>query len=285
MTAKRPRRPRVPSGTASVSAASVGPAVDQTVAPKPPVPESAAPPIERPPAVVAPGFAARIEAPSEPSADRAPRSAPVATPAWPPVGDPGPAPLPAIRIPAGAYLAPSAVLPPLDAPSLGNGHGGGAGHIHRGADGGSATSTTRASVAETLEAFGLTSNAARRLVGVGAAIAGLGFVLPWASVLAGSGLIGDYWARWGLAGPGHWIVVLGLLALIGLALAGDPVARVPVGGIAIAVGALLVGLLWPYLFGLLGHSVGVWVVLVGAILVAVGGALDVRRHEPREPVV
>ena len=116
-------------------------------------------------------------------------------------------------------------------------------------------------------------------------IAALGFVLPWADVVIGSGLAGSYWARWGMAGPGHWIVVALLVALVGVALARDRLARVPRGPIAIGLGMLLVGLVWPYLFGVIGHSVGVWLVLVGAIVLAVGGILDLRRHATASPDV
>jgi hypothetical protein len=35
-------------------------------------------------------------------------------------------------------------------------------------------------------------------------------------------------------------------------------------------------MLWPYLFGFLGRSVGVWVVLAGAVLLVAGGLLDRR---------
>ena len=61
----------------------------------------------------------------------------------------------------------------------------------------------------------------RHLIAAGSAIAALGFLLPWASVLAGTGLGGTYWTRWGLAGPGHWLIVLALLGLVGVAVAAD----------------------------------------------------------------
>jgi UDP-N-acetylmuramyl pentapeptide phosphotransferase/UDP-N-acetylglucosamine-1-phosphate transferase len=72
---------------------------------------------------------------------------------------------------------------------------------------------------------------------------------------------------------------------VGVALAKDRLARVPVGPIAIALGMLLVGLVWPYLFGVIGHSVGVWLVLIGAIVLATGGILDLRRHATASPDV
>jgi hypothetical protein len=213
-------------------------------------------------------------------------------PAWPPAATPGQAAVvaDARRTPAGAYLAPSAVLPPLDAaPVAGTrrstGRANGAA-----ADGSEDASPAQLSLAETLAAFGITGDAARRLIGAGGAIAAMGFVLPWAEVMIGSGLAGSYWARWGMAGPGHWIVVGLLVGLVVAALAHDrvgrlPVGRLPVGTLAIGLGALLVGLVWPYLFGVIGHAVGVWLVLVGAIALVVGGILDLRRHADASPDV
>ena len=98
----------------------------------------------------------------------------------------------------------------------------------------------RVSLAETLGSLGIADDVPRHLIAAGSAIAALGFLLPWASVLAGSGLGGTYWTRWGLAGPGHWVIVLALLGLVGLAVAsgrGGRLARVPIGPIAVVAAA------------------------------------------------
>jgi hypothetical protein len=228
----------------------------------------------------------------EPATAGAPSWPPAAEPAtagapsWPPAGELPPLPELPVRTPAGSYLAPSAVLPPLDAPSARNGHAENGGHAHVDARKREPGATPRLSLAETLEAFGITADTPRQVVGVGAAIAALGFLLPWADVLAGSGLIGDYWSRWGLAGPAAWIVVAALLCLVTVALAGGQLRRVPVGAAGITIAALLVGLVWPYLFGYLGRSVGVWIVLAGSLVLAIGGAFDARgRHESERPSV
>jgi hypothetical protein len=201
-------------------------------------------------------------------------------PAWPPVA-PVAAPLPPpVRTPAGAYLAPSAVLPPLDAPIAAASGATAAEPV--GASGGKPRVP---SVAETLDALGITGDVPRRVIGLGAAVAALGFLLPWAEVVIGSGLSGSYWARWGMAGPGHWIVVAILVAVAALGLGRGRLSELPLGAVAVGLGALLVGLVWPYLFGIIGHSVGVWLVLVGAIALAVGGILDLRRHATARPDV
>jgi hypothetical protein len=121
----------------------------------------------------------------------------------------------------------------------------------------------------------------------GSAMAAVGFVLPWGiSVIGGSGV--GYFDRWGLAGPFHPIVVLGLLAILGLALVRNPIPLwIRVGVAGIALGALLFGLVWPYLFYLPGTGPGVLVVAVGAIILLVAGiiALVADRHDAEDRAV
>jgi hypothetical protein len=208
-------------------------------------------------------------------------------PIWPPAGDRGPASLPVARTPAGAYLPPSAVLDALDPASASA--AGAAGST----TGVAAPSTARqdshssgAGLGALLGSLDLAADTPRAIIAVGATIAGLGFLLPWANVLAGAGLLGGYFTQWGLAGPGAWIVVTLLATTAGMALGGARTARWPVRFAAIALAALLLGMLWPYLFGFLGRWVGVWVVLAGAIILVVGAILDSRdRHDPEGPPV
>jgi hypothetical protein len=118
-------------------------------------------------------------------------------------------------------------------------------------------------------------------------MAAVGFVLPWGiSVIGGSGV--GYFDRWGLAGPFHPFVVLGLLGILGLALVRNPIPLwIRVGVTGLALGALLLGLVWPYLFYLPGTGPGVLVVAVGAIILLVAGiiALVADRHETEDGVV
>ncbi|MEA2518882.1 MAG: hypothetical protein QOF49_962 [Chloroflexota bacterium] len=183
-----------------------------------------------------------------------------------------PMPLAVARTPAGAYLPPSAFLDALDPR-----HAAGVDVAARSSDPGVDRALTHSGAAgRLLGSLDLAEDTPRTIVAAGAGVAALGFVLPWANVLAGAGLLGGYFTQWGLAGPGHWIVVTLLVTLVGLAIAGAPTARLPVGALAVAAGTLLVGMLWPYLFGFLGRSVGVWVVLAGAVLLVAGGLLDRR---------
>ncbi len=208
-------------------------------------------------------------------------------PAWPPPGATGPQPQPAGRMPAGAYLPPSAFLDALDRAT--------AGPAQPPAVTGPAGSAPRAATTEARSRFDLSSLVARldlaaetprAVIAVGAAIAAIGFLLPWANVLAGAGLLGGYFTQWGLAGPGSWIVLTLLVGLVGVALAGAPTARWPVARAALALAAVLVGLVWPYLFGVLGRSIGVWVVLAGAAVLLVGSIVDRgERHDPEGPTV
>lgn len=213
---------------------------------------------------------------------------PLSTPAtWPPPEDRGVHPMPIARTPAGAYLPPSAVLEALDPASA---TGSTPAAVLAPSAGAKAASSGRSSLSATLRgllgSIDLAEDTPRAVVAVGAAIAAIGFLLPWANVLAGAGLLGGYFTQWGLAGPGHWIALTLLVVTVGVALAGLPTARWPVGIGAIALAALLVGMLWPYLFGYLGRSIGIWVVLAGAIVLVVGGILDrLDRHDPDKPAV
>ncbi len=121
----------------------------------------------------------------------------------------------------------------------------------------------------------------RWLAVAGSTLAAVGFLLPMASSVIGSTGI-DYLDRWGLAGPFHFVVVLGLLGVLALALAVD---RVPlwirVGLPGLGLGTLLVGLVWPYLLvSALRAGPGALAILVGAILLGVAGiiALVSDRH-------
>ncbi len=223
----------------------------------------------------------------DPASDAEPSPAepltPSASPAWPPAGDRGVDPTPAARIPAGAYLPPSAVLDAID-PA----HAAAAtpASITPATAGSRGTPSASSKTRSLLGSIDLADNTPRAVIAVGAALAAIGFLLPWANVLAGAGLLGGYFTQWGLAGPGHWIALTLLVATVGIALAGSPTARWPVGLGAIALAALLVGMMWPYLFGYLGRSIGIWVVLAGSIVLVIGGVLDrLGRHDPDGPAV
>ena len=222
---------------------------------------------------------------SDPEPPPAEPLTPPTTPAWPPAGDRGALPMPAARTPAGAYLPPSAVLDALD-PASATGALSAASALPAPKSTSSRRASPGARARGLLGSIDLADDTSRSVIAVGAAVAAIGFLLPWANVLAGAGLLGGYFTQWGLAGPGHWIALTLLVATVGIALAGSPTARWPVGLGAIALAALLVGMMWPYLFGYLGRSIGIWVVLAGAIVLVVGGGLDrLGRHDPDGPAV
>jgi hypothetical protein len=114
----------------------------------------------------------------------------------------------------------------------------------------------------------------------GSAMAAVGFLLPWGiSVIGASGV--DYVDRWGMAGPFHPLVVLGVLGVLAAALVPNPVPLwVRVGLPGLGLGALLLGLVWPYLLYLPGKGPGVVVVALGAIILLAAGiaALVADRH-------
>ncbi len=106
------------------------------------------------------------------------------------------------------------------------------------------------------------------------------------SVIGANGV--GYFDRWGFAGPGHVVVVVGLLGVLAAAILRD---RVPIwlgiGLPGLGLGALLVGLVWPYLFGPLGAQLGAIAVALGAVMLVVAGiaALIVDRHAEADELV
>jgi len=133
--------------------------------------------------------------------------------------------------------------------------------------------------AVTAEGRGLDPSRLAEFVGsvsvAGAALAAVGFLLPWASVMIGA-TGSDYFDRWGLAGPGHVIVVIGILAVLALSIVRNPIPswiRTGLGGLG--VGALLLGLTWPYLLGPLDAAPGVLIDAIGAIALIGSGILAI----------
>jgi hypothetical protein len=245
------------------------------------IPDDLEPPVPQWPSRVAPRSGAAGVAATNAPAETTP------APQWPPAGVADPAPRPAPRTPAGAYLSPSpvavaAAMPARPTPLAAAARPAAAVAVVGVAAPPADEHTT---LGDTLDAFGITTDFPRRLIGAGAAVSALGFLLPWASAVIGGELGGAYWSRWGLAGGGHWIVVAGLIGLVVLALAADRFRAAPIGAIAIVVAGLVIGLLWPYVFGVRDTSVGIWTVLAGAVVLGIGGILDLRRHDSEEPGV
>ena len=198
-------------------------------------------------------------------------------PSWPPPGDRGPIPAPEPRPPAGAYLPPSAVLPPLDLPAPAS---------PEAETVGTWASRSTTALSDALESIHVTTDASRRAVATGAGLSAVGFLLPWVNTLPGANFLAGYLDRWGLAGPGLWLVFAGLLVLTAIAGSSGRTASWPVGLASVVTGAFLVGLVWPYAIGGFGRSIGIWVVLVGAAVLFVGGLLDRRsRHDRGDTTV
>lgn len=121
----------------------------------------------------------------------------------------------------------------------------------------------------------------------GSAMAAVGFLLPWGISVIGATGIG-YFDRWGLAGPFHPIVLLSLLAVLGLSLVRNPVPLwLRVGVLGLGLGALLLGLTWPYIVALSGTGPGAIVVAIGAVVLGAAGvgALASDRHAGEDQAV
>jgi hypothetical protein len=119
------------------------------------------------------------------------------------------------------------------------------------------------------------------LVAIGGAIAVAGFLLPWAVVIPFTASFGGYTDRWGLAISSHLVLFAAALGLLSAAIMPN---RIPDwirnGVLPLAFGGLLLGIVWPYVFGGIGSQIGAMSVGLAALLLMVGGVLAVRprRH-------
>jgi hypothetical protein len=122
----------------------------------------------------------------------------------------------------------------------------------------------------------------------GAAFSAVGFLLPWGLVVIGSSDVG-YFGRWGIAGPWHVAVVVGVLAVLALALIKNDIpVWIRTGLTGLGLGAFILGLVWPYLlWPPMGTGPGAVIAAIGAAALTVSGllALIADRHaEGRRPV-
>ncbi|HET7472101.1 MAG TPA: hypothetical protein VFJ71_03150 [Candidatus Limnocylindrales bacterium] len=212
----------------------------------------------------------------DPTAPPAPDRAPEVQ--WPPAGTMAPLPVPEPRVPAGSWLPPSAHLTGLEEPEAGG----------VAAAAALPARTAPAMPRDWLAALGTPETrwaAARRTIAIGSVVGLFGFVLPW-----GGGSLGNLltvWLNvWGLAFAGSWLIALGLVTMTALATLSGRVESIPLGVPAIALAALQLGVIWSTLFGASSRPIGILVVLVGAIVLGVGGGLQLgARHEAATPDV
>jgi hypothetical protein len=261
----------------SASTAPAWPSQVLAVEPAPASPEPVTAPFAPPP-VEASGWPVQPAAPAAPPPVEATKWPD--QPAWPPIQAAVVAAEPPIRSPAGAYLPPSAVLPPAEALPIPGRNGTGGEHAEPAPVAKPTTLAGRFALGDADGPLGLPVNAPGRTIALGAAIAGLGFLLPWAEIVIGSSSMGSFLDMWGLAGPGHPIVLLLLIAVGFLAVAHEkwPV-RVGAGTASIVLGSVLLGLAFPYVMGPFREAVGVYVTAAGAIVMIAGGLL--ARVPPR----
>jgi hypothetical protein len=171
----------------------------------------------------------------------------------------------AARVPAGAWLPPSALINPDTLAAA------------------SPSRRARPGTAPLLAdlPFDAPDDAAGWLVTIGSAIALVGFLLPWAPFMLGAKAAGGYTDGWGLATPSHLLAVALVALTLGLSFVPNRIsAWLRSGALGLVVGGLLVGLAWPYLLVLPGAGIGVMAVAFAGALVAAGGLLAVRprRH-------
>ena len=113
---------------------------------------------------------------------------------------------------------------------------------------------------------------------VGATVAAVAFLLPWARYgVAGTQGDRGYLGQWGLANPAYLLLLAGSVAVLLLTIVPN---RLPKEARAVALplllGGLLLGLGWSYLTGPFGTGPGVDAMAFGAVLLVVGGILELR---------
>jgi hypothetical protein len=132
------------------------------------------------------------------------------------------------------------------------------------------------------------------LVAIGAGLALVGLLLPWADPVILGRAGGGYFATWGLAGPGHGFAFVAALLTFALAILPTPVpAWIRDRVVAPILAGVLLGLVWPYLLGPIQFQLGVLMSAAAAIVMAAGVVVVQRpaapprvgRHEGEAPPV
>ena len=199
---------------------------------------------------------------------------------------------------AGAYLAPSAtyvappiatrspVAPPPATPAWPAAPGS---SVPAPSSGGNGASTMTAAAATPAASEQATARrVADWLIIGGSVLAIVSFLLPWAT----DGVIGSFGtgftADWGLANPGHLLLIAAVVAILLLHAFENPVPDwFRSGALPLLVGGVLAGLAFAYYARPAGGGAGVAVLLAGAVVLIVGGMLASRpeRHGSGAPTV
>lgn len=211
-------------------------------------------------------------------------AAPAGSPPGPAAIPPGPPPAPAIP---GAYLAPSAMFAsPISPPPQPASSGLAAAPVV--APPASPSVRSRAATVLGGVSVAIPRELPDWLAIAGSALAIASFPLPWATdgVIGASGI--GYFANWGLANPGHLLLVLAALVVLVLSVFPN---RLPgwirTGVLPLVVGGVLLGLAFAYHARPFGGGTGVTVLLVAALVLLIGGLVGVRpgRNESGPPSV
>ncbi|MFL5777841.1 MAG: hypothetical protein ACJ761_02755 [Chloroflexota bacterium] len=126
------------------------------------------------------------------------------------------------------------------------------------------------------------------LAAAGAIFVTVGLLLPWSDYLIGADGPPSYFDRWGLGSPGHLLLLLAGMSMIGLEIVPSRVPswlRTGIGGLVL--GSLVLGVLWPYLIGPLGAGVGVLTAAAGSVLLiaaGLGASWESRHSSHASPV-
>lgn len=123
---------------------------------------------------------------------------------------------------------------------------------------------------------------------LGSGLVAVSLLLPWSRSVIGSAGVNGYFDSWGVAGPGHVLVLAWAIALLGAAVIPSRIPLWITRGVApLALGVFVLGLAWPYAIGPLGGQIGVVLAFVAGIVLVVTGLVGewFTRHPQGEPTV
>jgi len=123
---------------------------------------------------------------------------------------------------------------------------------------------------------------------LGSGLVAISLLLPWSRSVIGSAGVNSYFDSWGVAGPGHVLVLAWAIVLLGASILPNRAPTWVTRAVApLTLGVFVLGLVWPYAVGPLGGQIGVVLAVIAAVVLIVSGLVGewVTRHAADAPPV